>query len=213
MRVDGGHGRNQRSRVSALVLAAGRSQRAGGVNKLLSELHGLPVLLHAITAARDANVSEVVVVTGHEADAVRAVADRAGVRCVHNPAYAAGLSTSLCAGIAALASDATGVLVCLGDMPFVSAADLDALVDAFEASGCRDVCVPVSKSGQRGNPVLWPARTFSALRGLSGDAGARALLANEAATTRRVPMRGDAVLQDIDTLADLARLGGPIDGR
>src|SRR3546814_10271714 len=76
------------------------------------------MIRHAIDAAREAGARPVIVVTGHEAEAVRAAAGR-DVVFVDNPDYGEGLSTSLRTGIAAVPEECDGALVALGDMPRV----------------------------------------------------------------------------------------------
>jgi molybdenum cofactor cytidylyltransferase len=89
-----------------------------------------------------------------------------------------------------------GALICLGDMPWVSTADLDALIAAFARARSEPICVPV-RARRRGNPVLWPARHFPELRALQGDVGARGLLRRYAREVVRVPMPDAGVTRDI----------------
>lgn len=203
------------TRVGAVVLAAGRSQRMGG-NKLLAELGGVPLVAHAVEALRQTGVSPIVVVTGHEAERVREAlggadheAERAlggaDVTFTHNPDYAEGMSTSLRAGLASLGDSVDGALVCLGDMPLVGPTHLRALVDAFEAEGGAAICVPAFER-KRGNPVLWPARHFAEMMSLSGDVGARSLLDKYAADLRQVAVDDAGVNVDVDTPEALAAL-------
>jgi molybdenum cofactor cytidylyltransferase len=193
----------RKSRVAALVLAAGRSSRMRGVNKLLAELDGDPLVAHAVDAALASTAANVVVVTGHQAARVRAALAGRDVEFAHNRYYARGLSSSLRRGLAALDAGTAGALICLGDMPWVSPADLDALIAAF-ARADAPICVPV-RGRRRGNPVLWPARHFPALCALQGDVGARGLLRRYAREVVRVPMRSAGVTRDVDTPADLIR--------
>jgi molybdenum cofactor cytidylyltransferase len=190
-------------RVAAIVLAAGASQRMGGANKLLAELDGVPLVARAVDAALASRAACTVVVTGPDAARVRRALAPRDVVFAHNRAAARGIASSLARGIAALDPEIDGALICLADMPWVDAAHLDALIAAF-ARGARPICVPV-RGRRRGNPVLWPARHFDALRALSGDVGARALLQRHAREVVRVPMRDAAVTRDVDTPADLVR--------
>jgi molybdenum cofactor cytidylyltransferase len=101
--------------------------------------------------------------------------------------------------------DVEGALVCLGDMPFVRAGHVEALLAEFAASGARAICAP-SFERKRGNPVLWPARYFPELRALAGDSGARALLEEHADAVRSVAIDDAAVTLDVDTPEALAAL-------
>jgi molybdenum cofactor cytidylyltransferase len=117
---------------------------------------------------------------------------------VHNPEPAAGLSGSLRLGIAALGEQVDGAIVCLGDMPWVRAEHIAALIAAFDASPARLICVP-TWDRKRGNPVLWPARYFSEIASLDGDRGARSLLDAHAAEVCFVAVGDAGVTLDVDT--------------
>lgn len=203
-----GEGPQQAPRVAVLVLAAGRSTRMGGPNKLLAETGGTSLVVHAVRSALASQAVEVVVVVGHMADQVREAVEQAvpatpRLRFVANPDFADGLSTSVRAGIAALGSHIDAAVVQLGDMPGVSAALLDRLMAAFSPVEGRAICVPTS-GGKRGNPVLWARRFFSEMAQLSGDSGAKHLIGEHDDLVCEVEMQGDAVLTDIDTPEALA---------
>jgi molybdenum cofactor cytidylyltransferase len=198
-------------KIAAIVLAAGQSRRMGGPNKLLAELDGKPVVAHAVDAAVAAKLANVIVVTGHEhKQVIRALTGRKA-RFVHNERFAEGLSTSLRAGLDALPEDIDGVMVCLGDMPLVTAELLSRLVAAFNPTEGRGIVVP-TRRGKRGNPVLWGSAFFEAMRGQEGDVGARALIGANAEAVVEVEVENDASLTDVDTpeaLEALLRMTAP----
>lgn len=185
-------------RVAAVVLAAGRSSRMGGANKLLAELDGKPMVRRVTETVIRAGLDPVVVVLGHDADAVGQVLEGLPLRFTVNPRYATGIGSSVGAGIEAIDGEVDGAMVVLGDMPWITAADLRTVVEAFAPEDGRGICVPVV-SGRRGNPVLWGARHFARLRGLEGDVGGRHLLEEHARDVYGVSVGGDGVLRDIDT--------------
>jgi molybdenum cofactor cytidylyltransferase len=191
-------------RVAAIVLAAGRSTRMGGPNKLLAELNGKPLVRIAVEAALRSRADPVIVVTGHERERVEAALAGLSVRWVHNPDYAQGLSTSLKAGIAALPPQADGVVVCLGDMPQVRPAMIDRLIAAFDPARGALIVVPTI-GGKRGNPVVWSRRFFPELIALEGDVGARHVIGTYGEAVVEVPADG-AVLVDVDTPEALSAL-------
>jgi molybdenum cofactor cytidylyltransferase len=191
-------------RVAAIVLAAGRSTRMGS-NKLIADLEGAPLLLRAVDAALASRARPVVVVTGHESEKVRTALRGRPVSIVHNPDYEKGLSTSLRCGIAALAADADAALVCLGDMPKIEAGLLERLMQAFNPVEGRAICVPTWR-GKRGNPVLWGRQFFPEMAALTGDVGAKHLMAEHPELVVEVPAEDDGVLADVDTPEALAAL-------
>ncbi len=195
-------------RVAVLLLAAGRSTRMGGPNKLLQDVEGAPLVVHAVKAALASQAVEVVVVLGHMAAEVRAAIDAAvpvqpRLRFAANPDFAQGLSTSVRTGIAALGKDIDAAIVQLGDMPGVAADLLDRLMAAFSPVEGRSICVP-TVAGKRGNPVLWARRFFAEMGGLSGDSGAKHLIGEHADLVCEVEMAGEAAVTDIDTPEALA---------
>ncbi|MFZ0236910.1 MAG: molybdopterin-binding/glycosyltransferase family 2 protein [Xanthobacteraceae bacterium] len=184
--------------IAAVVLAAGRSSRMGGSNKLLAQIGGRPLLRMVVEAALASQARPVLVVTGHQRERVESALADLPVTFVHNPDYAEGLGTSLKAGIAALPAEVDGVVVCLGDMPQVDAALINRLIGAIDPDKGALVAVPTI-DGKRGNPVVWSRRFFPDLMAVEGDVGARHLIGRYGEAVVEVPVSGAAALTDIDT--------------
>ena len=96
------------STVAAVILAAGLSSRMCGANKLLADLGGRAVLRHTVEDVLASRARPVVVVTGHEANAVQEVIQDLPVNVCFNRHFARGMATSLSAGIGAVPVDAAG---------------------------------------------------------------------------------------------------------
>lgn len=184
--------------VTAIVLAAGRSTRMGGPNKLLAELNGKKLVRIVTEQALASKASEVIVVTGHQAELVENSLQGLKVKFVRNPDFAGGLASSVKAGIAAVPAGADGAVICLGDMPLIDAQLIDRLIETFAPDRGNLIAVPVS-DGRRGNPVLWSRRFFGELMTLDGDVGARHLIAKHAEAVAEVPVEGFGAFLDIDT--------------
>jgi molybdenum cofactor cytidylyltransferase len=184
--------------VSAVILAAGRSTRMGGPNKLLAELGGKPLVRIVTEQALASKAEGVIVVTGHQAAEVEKALQGLKVKFVRNPDFAQGLASSVKAGVAAVPAAADGAVICLGDMPLISARLIDRLIEAFAPDRGHLIAVPVSDD-RRGNPVLWSRRFFAELMALDGDIGARHLIAKHTAAVAEVPVEGFGAFLDIDT--------------
>jgi molybdenum cofactor cytidylyltransferase len=182
-------------KIATVLLAAGRSTRMGGPNKLVAEIGGKPVI----------------VVTGHQRERVETALAGLPVRFVHNPDFAQGLGTSLRTGITAVPPEADGAIVCLGDMPQVDAALIDRLVSAFDPEKGALVVIPTIE-GKRGNPVLWSRRFFPELMAIEGDVGARNLISRYSEAVAEVPVSGNAALVDVDTPEALRGVKAEIEG-
>jgi molybdenum cofactor cytidylyltransferase len=195
-------------KIAALVLAAGKSSRMGGPNKLLATLDGKALIGHAVDAALGSRASSVTVVTGHMAERVSAALDGRSVAIVHNPDFAEGMSTSLKAGLAALPADVEAVIVLLADMPRVTSGMIDQLIAAYEPARGSLIVLPTF-DGRRGNPVLWSRRFFADLIGVTGDIGARNVIGSYPEAIAEVEL-GPAVALDLDTPDAIEAAGGEI---
>ena len=115
--------------ISGIVLAAGTGTRFGDT-KQIALLGGKPLVAHAIDALRGAGVAELLVVVGHDEDAVRAVLPD-GVTTIVNPAYRDGQATSLAAALHDVGGSSEAAVVLLADQPGVTSGDVTALIDGF----------------------------------------------------------------------------------
>jgi CTP:molybdopterin cytidylyltransferase MocA len=154
--------------IGGIVLAAGEGRRFGGP-KQLAELHGRPLLAHAVGAMWAVPaIDRIVVVLGARAAEVRAGVDLEGAEVVVAEDWEEGMSASLRAGIDALPG-AEAYIVCLGDQPFITPQVIARFVG--ERGTCR-----ASYGGEPGHPVRLEPATARRARALRGADGARELL-------------------------------------
>jgi molybdenum cofactor cytidylyltransferase len=161
-----------RSRIAAIVLAAGESKRFGG-NKLLHEWNGKPLLEHVLEAVRKSNVHRRVLVLGHDHEAVLESVDHEGFQIVRNEGWHHGQSTSVLAGLEAVRGDVEAAIFPLGDMPLVDAELIDAIIERHAETLAPIVAPQIGE--EWGNPVLFDRVTFPAFANLTGDRGAKTL--------------------------------------
>ncbi len=198
--------------VAAVLLAAGSASRYRVIDpsiptKLVARLDGVPLVRRVALAALASRARPVVAVTGHAAAEVRMALAGCAVGFAHNADHRSGLASSLRVGLAALPGNVDGALMLLGDMPGVTGRLLDRLAEAFAADPAVDAVVPVHR-GRRGNPVLLARALFAPAMALTGDEGARRLLAR--ARVVEVPIDHDGVLLDVDEPAALRLTGRSI---
>ncbi|MGZ4108626.1 MAG: nucleotidyltransferase family protein [Actinomycetota bacterium] len=183
--------------IAAVVLAAGSASRFGGT-KQLALLDGKPLVRHAVDAARGVGIAEVVVVVGHDADAVARAAGT-DVSIVRNPRHAEGQSTSLAAGLDALGDEVDAAVVLLADQPGITA---EVIRDLVATAASRAEPIVRLRFVDAPGPALLRRSVWDDVRALEGDTGARALaerspdLVFEAFVATAAPA-------DIDTPADL----------
>ena len=170
-----------KQRPTIILLAAGMSQRMGGLNKLLLPINGVPMVRHmALTLVAFADVSPVVVL-GHEAERVAAALDGIALTMITNAHYQSGQMSSVTAGLIA-AGKAANYMICLADLPLLTAADCAALFAAHKKAGVGQITVPVQREDgifvRRGNPIIMPASARHKILKEKTNLGCRGLLNN-----------------------------------
>jgi molybdenum cofactor cytidylyltransferase len=187
--------------IAAIVLAAGLARRMGR-QKLLLPLRGQPLVRLAVEGILP-RVDEVVVVTGHEALAVREALAGLPVRFAHNPRPEDGQASSIAVGMRALPASTRAVLVVLGDQPDLPPSVAAALIAAWRRTG-KPVVAPLYR-GTQANPVLFGAAVFGELAAITGEGGARAVVQSRPERVEWVAF-DLPVPVDVDTPEDYAKL-------
>jgi molybdenum cofactor cytidylyltransferase len=185
--------------ISGVVLAAGTGSRFGGT-KQLEVVDGKPLAQHAIDAAAAAGLDEILVVTGHDAEAVEAALTLPeGARFVRNPNFRDGQATSLAAAFHDIAEDSEATVVLMADQPGVTSEVVTALVNRFQETR-KEIVRAVYRGGP--GPSLLSREIYAEAGHLRGDIGARALMASHPEWVEEVAIDAD-VPPDIDTRDDL----------
>jgi molybdenum cofactor cytidylyltransferase len=189
--------------VSGLVLGAGASQRFGPPKQLLP-FRGTTMLGWVVEQAQSAaGLDEVVVVLGRAAEEVRERVDFGAARVVENPVFGEGCSSSYRAGIGALSSESTAIMIILGDLPGMTPEIINRLADEW-----REHDAPIalcSYQGRKGHPMIFARSMFDELAGLHGDKAAWKLVDANAALVKEVHF-DFPYPDDINTPADFERM-------
>ncbi len=210
--------------LHAIVLAAGMSRRMGKENKLLLPLAGKTMLETTIGNLMEAGIDglSILVVTGHEAERVRAAIQHLPVMIIHNPSYEQGMTSSIQAGVRAAVSPTDtgraitqlpgtvradeeksipdGYMICLADMPWIKSADYALLAAAFRTRSVQDpkfICLPGYGPNQ-GNPVIFSSFYRHEILACENPEGCRDIVRANGRSVYRVMMPDDTILKDID---------------
>jgi molybdenum cofactor cytidylyltransferase len=193
--------KSPKSRVGAVVLAAGLARRMGQPKVLLAWEAGSTILDHILKQLQAAGVEDVVVVTGHEADKVREIVKQHGITVVHNPDYATGeMLSSLKTGLRALPDNVTATLVVLGDQPRIQPEIVRLVMQAYAAGKGR--IVAPSYEMRRGHPILIDRQYWNEILALPADGAPRDVINAHADQIAYVVVDTDSVLGDVDTPED-----------
>jgi CTP:molybdopterin cytidylyltransferase MocA len=187
--------------ITGVVLAAGEGRRFGGT-KQLATVEGKPLAQHAIDTLAEADVDELLVVTGHDADAVEQTLTLPdGGRFVRNPAFRDGQATSLAAAFHEVDDDSEATVVLMADQPGITARDVRALIERFRATRTQIVRLRFTEGP---GAALLSREIYAEAGPLHGDVGARVLIASHPEWVEDVAIARPAP-SDIDTRADLER--------
>lgn len=186
--------------VGGIVLAAGRSSRMPGSQKLLLDIDGVPMVRHVLEAASEGGCHQTVVVYAED-DVKRVINGRAEL--VFNPKAQTGMASSMQVGLRAMRPEIEAAMVLLGDQPLVGSRTVATLLRAWRREGSRPA-VAVAGADGWAPPVILSRELWGDLFALSGDAGARQVLQGRPELLDMVPAPGRS--DDIDTPDDYAKI-------
>jgi len=186
--------------LSAVILAAGRSQRMGEYLKPLLPLEGSTFVERIVETLAHTPTGEIIVVLGFEHERIRQVAELGEARIVVNEQWREGQLSSLRAAVRILSPESRGMLFTPVDHPLVKSATCTALIEAWLRSPEKIV---IPRYGRRkGHPAIFPSRLYEPLLHDDLPGGARDLIYREIDSVLFVPVSDPAVIQDIDTPED-----------
>jgi molybdenum cofactor cytidylyltransferase len=188
-----------------IILAAGSSTRMGSPKALLPDRDGRPFVARLTRTFGAAGVTEIVIVTGIQHDAIIAAvaADRPTTYPLffNNPNPERGQLSSLWIGLdAAARPEVEAILVTPVDIPMVHVSTIRQIVKVWQSQ--RAPVVRPAVGVRHGHPVLFDRSVFDELRRAPLDQGARAVVHAHADRIVNVPVEDQGCLVDVDTPAD-----------
>jgi CTP:molybdopterin cytidylyltransferase MocA len=184
--------------IAAVILSAGESSRMGRPKALLP-IDGQTFIEKIVKALREAGLQNIIVILGHDAEAMRQKITHLPVTILVNPEYRKGQLSSLRVAIRHLLANDTcsGLLVHLVDHPYIDAALVNLLIERFEDSG-KLIAVP-RFHGKRGHPVIFARSLFEELLNAPIDQGAKAVVNAHRDETLEIDTEDEGITLDIDT--------------
>ena len=180
----------------------------GGRSKALLRLDDRDCFVTRIVRTfNEAAISQVVVIVGHEAQAVRATVEVSGLtaRTVLNRDYERGQLSSLVTAINAVDQpEVDGLLLALVDAPLFSASTVRALAERFAQTGAP--VVRAVRGDEHGHPALIGRALFDQMRNADPAVGAKSIVRGHASARGDVEVDDPGAFLDIDTPDDYARV-------
>jgi molybdenum cofactor cytidylyltransferase len=191
--------------LSLIVLAAGKSTRMRGRNKLLVRIHKKAIIRRVVETTLSAYVDEVIVVLGWEANKVRDELRDLPCRFVVNEDYAKGQSGSVKAGLAEIEAGTEAVLILPGDVAMIDTHSINKVIEAYNKR--NSPIVVASHAGRHGHPILLSKKLFNEIE-LINEAtfGLKSVVDRHESEVQTVEIGSENVLLDIDTPQDLKHL-------
>ncbi|MCE8508951.1 nucleotidyltransferase family protein [Ruegeria pomeroyi] len=183
--------------IPILLLAAGRSRRMGGADKLMQEIDGMPLLRR--TALRALKVAPVIVAVPPAPHPRHDALAGLPVDIVAVPDADEGMNASLRRAVSALADETPAAMVLLADLPDLTSDDLTLVLGAVDFSTKNLIWRGATESGHPGHPVVFHRALFPALLELTGDAGAQAVVQAHRDRLVLIPLPGAHARTDLDT--------------
>ena len=190
--------------ISAVILAAGESRRMGKQNKLLLPIGGEALLVKLVASVCASDVGQVLVVIGHEAEKIRRELNEFPLNFVYNPNFSEGMTTSIKYGVKVVSRECDGLLICLGDMPFINTSEINKLIHAYVKNRIKGeglIVVPVFKR-QRGNPVLFSIEFRNDILEHKKESGCKEVIMKNSDSVMEIEMDDEKMLLDVDTMED-----------
>lgn len=188
--------------LSLIVLAAGKSSRMRGRNKLLLKVDGKPMIRRVVEAALSSKVDEVIVVIGYEAAKVRGVLADLPCQIVVNKAYEKGQSSSVKAGLAEVGEATRAILVLPGDMAKIDPRSINVVIEEYNRR--ESPIIIAAHKGKPAHPILLSRKLFKEIEQIDEETfGLKAVVKRHEDEIRLVEAGSDRVLRDVDTPEDL----------
>ena len=188
-------------KISVTILAAGRSQRMGDLNKLLLLIDDKPMIYSVCKMVLDAKINQVVLVTGYQNNEVEKSIPKGIDTIVYNKNWESGMMSSIYAGMSKLEKDIDGNMIVLGDMPLISTMTINKIIIEFNNHNGNQIVYPTYENKQA-NPVVFPRKYFPEILNLKGDRGCKKLLKKYPGDAVGIPINTDDVVIDCDTRDD-----------
>ena len=187
--------------ISAILLAAGKSKRLKGENKLIKNFKGKPLINHILSSLIKSKVNTIFIVVGYQNQKIKKIAYKnKKITFVTNLNYKKGISSSINSGLKRISKKNIGFLITHGDMPLISKTILNTLCSALKNKD-KEIFVPVYKK-KLGNPLAFKYSMIKSLKKIKGDKGAKKLIRSNKSKVQLVKMKSKSILIDFDQLKD-----------
>ncbi|MDG2354522.1 MAG: nucleotidyltransferase family protein [Paracoccaceae bacterium] len=190
-------------KVEILILAAGKSCRMNGKNKLLEQIGTLTLLERVIIEAVNSIATKVSIILPSEGSPLWDISGNYPIQRLSVQTKQVGMGYSISCGVNNISHRSpNGVIIVLADMPEIKSVHLDNMIQAFSKNPNKGIVRATTCRGKPGNPVLFSSIFFKHLMTLTGDHGAKNIVSENQPNVQHLPLPGSVASIDLDTPED-----------
>ena len=191
--------------LSLIVLAAGKSSRMNGRNKLLIKVEGHPMIRGVVEAGLRSKADEVIVILGWEAEKIKKALEDLPCRFVVNKDYEKGQSSSVKAGLKEVGESTQAILVLPGDVAKIDTSSINLVIDEY--ARLKGSIIVAAHKSRPGHPILFDRELFNEVEQIDEQSfGLKSVVKKHEGTVRFVEAGSSNVLRDVDTPKDVKEL-------
>ena len=185
--------------ISAILLAAGKSKRMEGENKLVKKIKGTPLIKHSVKNILNSSVDEIIIVLGYQKEIIeKLIGKNEKIKFVFNNDFKSGMASSIKVGLNHISNTSEAFFICLGDMPMIKP---DIYNQLIKSRNQKDILIP-TYNGQQGNPVLFNKSMREKIVSIKGDAGAKKILELNKDKALNLEINSQSIVRGFDTKED-----------
>ena len=189
--------------ISAILLAAGKSKRMEGENKLVKKINGIPLIKHSVKNILSSSVDKIIIVLGYQKEIIeKLIGKNEKIKFVFNKDFESGMASSIKIGLNHLSKNTQAFFICLGDMPLVHS---DIYNQLIKSRNQKDILVP-TYNGQRGNPVFFNKSMKEKIVSIKGDVGAKEILELNKDKILNLEINNQSIIRGFNTQKDFNSL-------
>tara|TARA_B100000953_G_scaffold292727_1_gene280303 strand:- start:493 stop:1068 length:576 start_codon:yes stop_codon:yes gene_type:complete len=189
--------------ISAILLAAGQSQRLIGGNKLIIKYKEVPLINHILKSLIKSKVNKIIIVLGYESNKIKKIILKSKkIIFINNPNYKKGISSSIKCGLKKLSNKNKGFIIAQSDMPLVTFSLINKIYNSIIKS---NKLVHVLKNNNKiGNPIGFNIETKIKFKKIKGNMGARKMVKKLSKNTNFLSTNSKAIFKDLDLKKDFS---------
>lgn len=194
--------------VSGILLAAGLSSRMGQKNKLLLPFKGHSLFVNVLNALLDSDLDELIVVLGHDYQAMIPHLKDRRIKIAINEKYKLGQTSSIIAGVQLVDPETDAYMICLSDMPYLKTNHINKLLDYYNAILESKAILRPMKDKIPGNPIIFSKFYYSEIMNCKASNGCRKVVEENKEHLVNFNTDSIAYFKDIDTKEEYLEIIG-----